>query len=461
MSYAQGRSGGCVVQGAGVNISRPDVTLVIDLLRSHAMLGQIPDAALKALVANSQLLHFKADEVMLKQGASSDSALFVVAGEADILVETSYGDIQVARCLPKTLIGEIGAFTDLARTATVRAHTTVDALKIDRRQLLEIGRSDPDLLLLIISQLGERLSRLNQAIGFYTNALSALERNTFDTRLLEDLLNPMPELVDFSHSFLRLAEQITIKRQQFEEMANAAAIQRSMLPRPFTAENAFAAIDLYGELHPAREVGGDFFDYFTIDDRRLAVTIGDVSGKGVPASLFMAITQSLIRVMVRNGRDLSAEIGNVNDLLAANNEEAMFATAFCAIIDVVSGDVVYCNCGHNAPFLLRADGTLDQLTPTGPPLAARHNVAFKTGTRRLAAGDRLILFSDGLPEATNSNGLFFGDAQIERAVRDLAGAQARDMVGGIIGKVREFEGGAPQFDDIACVGLVYRGAVDR
>ena len=101
-----------------------------------------------------------------------------------------------------------------------------------------------------------------------------------------------------------------------------------MLPRPFKAENAFAAIDLYGELHPAREVGGDFFDYFTIDNKRVAVSIGDVSGKGVPASLFMAITQSLIRLTLREGGDLAAEIARVNNLLAANNEESMFATAF-------------------------------------------------------------------------------------------------------------------------------------
>jgi sigma-B regulation protein RsbU (phosphoserine phosphatase) len=452
---------GGVVLGAVVKVTKPDTALVIDMVRSHSLLGQIPDAALKALIASSQLLQHEPDEVILQQGAAADSALFIVAGEADILVETSYGQIQVGHCSPKTLIGEIGAFTGLARTATVRARTMVEALKIDRPQLLAAGRSDPDLLVLIISQLGERLSRLNQAIGFYTNALGALERNTFDTRLLEDLLNPMPELVDFSHSFMRLAEQITIKRHQFEEMANAAAIQRSMLPRPFAAEKAFAAVDLYGELHPAREVGGDFFDYFTIGDRHLAVTIGDVSGKGVPASLFMAITQSLIRVMVRDSRDLSAEIGNVNNLLAANNEEAMFATAFCAIIDVVSGDVVYCNCGHNAPLLLGGGGSLDHLTPTGPPLAARSNASFKTGTRRLTAGDRLILFSDGLPEAANPGGQFFGDEQIERAVHDLAGTGARDLVSGIVAKVKEFENGASQYDDIACVGLVYRGAIDQ
>jgi phosphoserine phosphatase RsbU/P len=439
-----------------VNFANAEAT-VLDQLREHATLGGLPDAALKMLIENSEILHFAPNDVMLQQGAASDSALFIVTGEADILVETSYGTIQIAHGSPKMLIGEIGAFTDLPRIATVRARTALNALRIRRQHLLDLGRANPQLLLFVIGQLGERLSRLNQAIGFYTNTLSALEHNDFDTKLLNELLNPMPELVDFSHSFRRLAEQITIKHQRFEEMANAAAIQRSMLPRPFKSENAFATVDVHGEVHPAREVGGDFFDYFTIDDKRLAVTVGDVSGKGVPASLFMAITQSLIRLMVREGGDLAAQITRVNNLLAANNEESMFATAFCAVIDVDTGEVTYSNCGHNAPLLLRGDGTIDQLTPTGPPLAARADATLKTATRWLAAGDRLILFSDGLPEATDPNGEFFGDLRIEQAVREYAESAARDLVRGIIGNVTEFVSGAPQYDDIACVTVVYRG----
>ncbi|HEX5508107.1 MAG TPA: SpoIIE family protein phosphatase [Pseudolabrys sp.] len=434
---------------------KSDVPLLLALLRGHAMLGQFSDAALERLIADCELVYWEPDKVMLQQGESSDTALFIVSGEADVLVETSYGNIQVARCSPKMLIGEVGAFTDLKRTATVRARTAVDALRIGRSHLLELGRENPKLLLFIVSELGERLSRLNQAIGFYTNALAALENNTFDTKLLDDLLNPMPELVDFSHSFLRLAEQITIKRQQFEEMANAAAIQRSMLPRPFTAENAFKAIDLYGELHPAREVGGDFFDYFPIDDKRLVITIGDVSGKGVPASLFMAIAQSVIRVTVRGASDLATEIARVNALLATNNQESMFATAFCAIVDAQSGEIAYCNCGHNAPLLLHDDKTLEELTPTGPPLAARANASFKMSTRKLLPGEGLVLFSDGLPEATNSQGEFFGDERVKEIVHGLVRASARELVDGIVDKVDAFANGAQPYDDIACVALIY------
>lgn len=430
---------------------------ILDQLRQHPALGELRSADLDMLIEQGELLHFEPNELMLQQGTASDCALFIVSGEADIAVETAYGAIHIAEGKPKTMIGEIGAFTQMARIATIRARTPVDALRIGRVQLLKLGRANPHFLLFVVEQLGERLSRLNRAIGFYTNALGALERNDFDQRLLDELLHPMPELADFSQSFIRLAEQITVKRRHFEEMANAAAIQRSMLPRAFRAENAFAAIDLYGELHPAREVGGDFFDYFPVDDKRLVVTIGDVSGKGIPASLFMAITQSLIRLTLRGDGDLAARITRVNNLLAVNNEEAMFVTAFCAIIEVETGQLSYSNCGHNAPLLLHRDGSIDQLKSTGPPLAASTSVTFKTADRRLVAGDRLVLFSDGLPEATNCNGEFLGDVRIERAIRENAEKGAQGLVRGIIHQAVEFEGGAPRYDDIACVSVIYHG----
>lgn len=428
------------------------------LLRQHPALGELPTAELDRLTQEAELLHFEANELMLQQGTASDCALFIVSGEADIAVDTAYGAIHIANALPKTMIGEIGAFTLMPRIATVRARTSLDALRIGRTQLLELGRTNPQFLLFVVQQLGDRLSRLNRAIGFYTNALGALERNDFDQKLLDELLHPLPELADFSQSFLRLAEQITVKRRHFEEMANAAAIQRSMLPQPFKAENAFATIDLYGEIHPAREVGGDFFDYFIIDDTKLAVTIGDVSGKGIPAALFMAITQSLIRLTLREGGDdLSEGIARVNNLLAANNAEAMFATAFCTIIDVEIGQLTYCNCGHNPPFLLHRDGSIEHLKATGPPLAASAAARFKKEVQRFVLGDRLVLFTDGLPEATSCSGEFFGDANVERIIREGPKNDARTLVQTIIEAVAQFEQGSARYDDIACLSVIYRG----
>ena len=161
-----------------MNAAKPEAT-AIDLLREHVTLGGLPEAALKTLLDNSELVRFAPNEIMLQQGAPSDFALFIVAGEADILVQTSYGDIHIAHSSPGMMMGEIGAFAHVPRIATVRARTTLDALRVERRQLLELGRTNPQLLLFVVGQLGERMSRLNRAIGFYTNALSALEVKRF------------------------------------------------------------------------------------------------------------------------------------------------------------------------------------------------------------------------------------------------------------------------------------------
>ena len=136
-------------------------------------------------------------------------------------------------------------------------------------------------------------------------------------------------------------------------MASAAAIQRAMLPSMQPDDAADGQLDIFARMIPAREVGGDLYDIVKLDENRVVITIGDVCGKGVPASLFMAITQTVMRLVVRSGEDLQAEIAAANNLLAANNRETMFTTLFCGVFDVSSGTMTYCNCGHNPPLVLR------------------------------------------------------------------------------------------------------------
>jgi sigma-B regulation protein RsbU (phosphoserine phosphatase) len=136
-------------------------------------------------------------------------------------------------------------------------------------------------------------------------------------------------------------------------MANAVAIQRTMLPPAAALLNCGDAFDLFAHTLPARDVGGDFYDYFLLDDHRIAITIGDVSGKGIPAALFMAATQTALRVALRQQQTLDTAIAAANNLLVTNNDEAMFATLFCATVDVRNGVGFTCNCGHPAPFVLR------------------------------------------------------------------------------------------------------------
>ncbi len=378
----------------------------------------------------------------------------VVDGAAQILVETSYGPVELAPLVAGQLFGEIGAFASMPRTATVVAVDTVRALSIDREAVIALGRARPDVLLEVVGLLGRRIATINRAIGFYTQALAALEHPEFDPAILNDLTHPVPELLNFAQTLKRMAEQIVLRRAQRQEMANAAAIQRAMLPGDPPPEIARRA-DVFAFMRPAKEVGGDLYDYFLLDNRRLVIAIGDVSGKGVPAALFMAISRTVLRLTVRESGDFTAAIIRANDLLSAENEQSMFVTMFCAILDLASGDLVYCNCGHNPPVLLRADGALEKLKGTGPPLGAMPGIAYRTRTLRIEPGDRLFLYTDGVTEAMATDEILFGEERLHAALRELGKIPSRGLVEGVVAVVDRFVTEAPQFDDITALALCY------
>ena len=256
-----------------------------------------------------------------------------------------------------------------------------------------------------------------------------------------------------------MAAQRARERAHEAEMASAAAIQRAMLPRGEAGGVAADRLDIFAHMTPAREVGGDLYDIVKLDPDRVAITIGDVCGKGIPASLFMAITQTVMRLVVRTGADLQAEIKTANDLLVANNSEDMFTTLFCGVIDVAAGTLTYCNCGHNPPLLLRqaADGGADgfeTLPNCGPPLAIMDGISYAPRTLPLAPGDLLLLYTDGITEAEDPQAAQFGMKRLQETILETRGAPARRVVEHLVARVAAFANGAPQSDDITCVAVV-------
>jgi sigma-B regulation protein RsbU (phosphoserine phosphatase) len=252
-----------------------------------------------------------------------------------------------------------------------------------------------------------------------------------------------------------MAAQIAQKRAREAEMASAAAIQRAMLPSMQPSDFAEAELDIFAHMIPAREVGGDLYDIVKLDGNRVVITIGDVCGKGVPASLFMAITQTVMRLVVCSGQDLQAEIKAVNKMLVANNREVMFTTLFCGVIDVPSGTMTYCNCGHNPPLVLRrGESTFEPLRSCGPPLAIVDDVSYLPRSIALAPGDMVLLYTDGVTEAESSQSAQFGEKRLEQAILEMRGHPARTVVEHVIKRVAEFAKGAPQSDDITCVAIV-------
>lgn len=425
------------------------------LLQSHPLFAETALAALTKLLSCGQMLTLRPGDVLMRQGEASHSAYIIIEGSGGIRIETSYGTVNLSTVSAPTLVGEIGVFMGVPRTATVEATTPLRALRIDSGDLQKFGSDNPRFLAAVMMQVGRRFQTFNHAVGFYSNALRALRQHDFDLRLLDDLKAPLPELADFTHSFRRLAEEIAERRAHREEMASAAAIQRAMLPVAPLRPRFGATLDLFAHMLPAREIGGDFYDYFFLDDRRLVITIGDVSGKGIPAALYMAAVLTALRVALRQHRTLLSAMEAANDLLVANNDEAMFATVFCAVLDIRDGAGAACNCGHPAPFVLRRGGGRDRIASSSLPLGLQLCAPFKTETMVMRNGDMILLWSDGVSDALNAAGERYGEQRLEQLVSGVPTENARDCVLAVTDTVNKFSADASQFDDLTALAFVY------
>jgi sigma-B regulation protein RsbU (phosphoserine phosphatase) len=213
-------------------------------------------------------------------------------------------------------------------------------------------------------------------------------------------------------------------------------------------------------MHPAREIGGDFYDFFPVGDDRLAVSVADVSGKGIPAALFMAVSRTVLRSVAASGDDatddMAAGIERANRLLSAENSAMMFVTAFHGVLDLATGALRYCNAGHNPPYVLRAAGGSERLPATGIPFGVDGDLPYRVAETVLYRGDALFLYSDGITEAFNRAGDEFGDHRLEAALAAARGGSAAGLVARILAATADFAAGAEQSDDITALALVYR-----
>lgn len=431
---------------------------IATILGGQRAFRDLPLPRLVELVRGAEEIAFSTDELIIRKGDRSEYAYLVLEGRAHVSIDTSYASVHLATLNAPCLVGDIGVFTGAPRTADVRAGSPGRGLRFAAADLHRIGEQHPKFLASAMRELGGRIETFNRAIGFYTNALTALQRYDFDLALLDDLRNPLPELADFSHSFRQLAEEIMHRRAQRQEMANAAAIQRAMLPSPLPDAASGGRVSITADMRPAKDVGGDTYDFIMADEDTLVVSIGDVSGKGIPASLFMTATQTIMRMVFRQEGSLADKIRMANDLLSADNREMMFVTFFCAVVDLRTGMLDYCNAGHNPPLLLRTDGTLEKPTVSNIALGILEDARFRCDRMKLNPGDRLLLFTDGLPEAVDTRDVPFGDPLLEETAIALhrSGGET-DLVGVLHDKVQAYAEGAPQFDDLTSVSVLYHG----
>jgi sigma-B regulation protein RsbU (phosphoserine phosphatase) len=259
----------------------------------------------------------------------------------------------------------------------------------------------------------------------------------------------------------RLRDEINAHLARLEEELDAAReLQVGMVPHDFPAPSATNPVDLHAMMEPAREVGGDLYDFFPTADGRLCFLVGDVSGKGMPAALFMARTKSLVRIATElmRGADggpagASDIIGRVNCELAENNDDMMFVTMFFAMLATATGDVEFCNAGHNPPYRLKGSELAPINDARGLVLGVRRNEVHATGRLTLAAGETLFLFSDGVTEAANPASELFSEQRLESVLRRLGGRTSAEIIDAVAAEVKSFAGAAQPSDDITMLAL--------
>ena len=298
------------------------------------------------------------------------------------------------------------------------------------------------------------------AYGDMGNIRSAMNNGAFDFATkpidLDDLSRTIEKAIE-EIEFVRKSQQehtqlVSIK----SDLAVAGEIQQAILPQKFPPIEEMAdMVDLFATMTPAKEVGGDFFDFFKIDEKRLGFVIADVSGKGVPASIFMAVSRTLLRATGMRGIDTNECLNYVNNMLCHESIDSMFVTVFYGIYNTETGLVEYTNAGHNPPYVVRADGTVDTLPMSENIVAGMFDdFTFTQSTLQLDKGDMLVLFADGATEAFNTSGEMFDEKGLETTLENKgAGKSSHDICQEILKDVNDFSGKEPQSDDITLMAI--------
>jgi len=293
-----------------------------------------------------------------------------------------------------------------------------------------------------------------------TNIRTALNRGAFDF-----ITKPI-DFQDLAITLEKSLREVTARKQAEadrerlvairKELDIARRIQESIVPRRFPAFPGRTEFALHASMRPARAVGGDFYDFFLVDEHHLAFTVGDVTGKGVPAALFMAVSRTLLRATGTRGVTPDECLRFVNDVLCAEAVPGMFVTCFYGVLDTRTGVVEFSNGGHNPPVIVRKDGAVET-TPLvgGFFLGAFGATAYERTTLQLGPGDTLVVFTDGISEAADAAGEQFGEERLAEAVKALAGLPADEVVQRVGEMVDAFAGDAPQADDMTLLALTW------
>lgn len=349
------------------------------------------------------------------------------------------------------------ANTGVEGLAVLNEHPDIDIILCD----INMPEMDGLTMLAKVNEMQNPAQRviMVSAYGDMENIRLAMNDGAFDFATkpidMDDLARTIEKAIrqiDFVHESQKEHKKLEGLEK---DLAAANQIQQFILPREFPPfPEDCDKFDIWASMEAAKDIGGDFYDFFRIDDDRIALVIADVCGKGIPAALFMAVSRTVIR---SNGMQCDSAwecIEKSNRLLVSASVNYMFVTVFYAIYNTKTGLVTYCNAGHNLPFLLRADGSTQELPmPKNMMVGAFDFADFKEDTLQLDHGDTLVMFTDGVTEAMDPSFKVYGEERLNALLNGLAGKSSQEIIEAIKADITEHVDGAEQSDDITMLVL--------
>ncbi len=365
------------------------------------------DEASRQLLEAMDRIRFDTGEDIVRAGDPAEDGMYIILdGRVKVL---DLNGRLINEMEAGEVIGEMALIKDSTRAATVRADGPVDCAHISKR-------------------LFEQIAEKNKSV--YGALLDLLYTKT--TRIVRE------------------------RERNRSELEIAARIQTGYLPKDFSPFQDMPHIRTTARMRPARGVGGDFYDMFKIDDHRLGFVVADVSGKGIPAALFMVLSKAYIKNYMRLDMPLDQMAVQVNNQLCENNEEELFVTCFICVLDTESGELTYVNAGHNRPAVSRKGGAFQFLEcPADVPFGIMEGMTYRLQKDRLEQGDRIYLYTDGVTEAFNEDEQMFSDKRLLEALNRKTGLEddPEAFVSYLYQEVEDFTGNALQSDDITMLYL--------
>lgn len=345
----------------------------------------------------------------------------------------------------------------------ISAYNGLEALNILEQQPIDIVLTDINMPIMdgleLLSNVTKRWPSIKviivSAYNDMKNIRNAMNEGAFDfiTKPIEfaDLERTVVAAIKAAkESRLKALEKVGEHEKFMEiekELEAARTIQSAFIPKNFQQLLEKTNFEIYGTMRPAKEIGGDFFDFFLIDESHIGMVIADVSGKGVPAALFMTMTRAALRCFSSN--NVKEFLRQTNEFLCNRNESCMFVTLFYATLNTTTGELSYCNAGHNPPFIVSQDGSLQEIGRNqGRALGVMDQIDLVERKIKLGSGDNLVVYTDGVTEAMNANNEMFTEARLKEFLSKHADLPPKELINGLVSEVQVFVKNAEQSDDI-------------